>query len=295
MDKSPGQSYLYALGAVLLWSTVATAFSLALDHFGFLALLLVSSATAFLFLLVYTAAAGRLRGLLEISKRDILLSMLYGFLNPFLYYLVLFKAYSILPAQIALSLNYTWAIVLVIFSVFFLRQKIRPAGWLALLISFSGVVLIASRGNFSSLIPEQPFGVALALGSSIIWALYWVLNTGDKLNTELRLMLNFFFGALYALPVYAIFGGSIKIELNIGYLIYIGLFEMGVTFILWIKALKTSVKTSKVSNLAYLSPFLSLLWLRLITGEELLLSSMAGLALIVAGIIFQASLKDLKA
>ena len=34
-----------------------------------------------------------------------------GFLNPFLYYIILFKAYSLLPAQEALSLNYTWPLV----------------------------------------------------------------------------------------------------------------------------------------------------------------------------------------
>ena len=40
-----------------------------------------------------------------------------GFLNPFLYYVVLFKAYDLLPAQEAQPLNYTWAITLAILFV----------------------------------------------------------------------------------------------------------------------------------------------------------------------------------
>ena len=62
--------------------------------------------------------------------------VLLGLLNPFLYYLVLFKAYALLPAQQAQPLNYTWAITLSLLAVPLLKQQVRWQEWLALLVSY---------------------------------------------------------------------------------------------------------------------------------------------------------------
>ncbi|MCD4732585.1 MAG: DMT family transporter, partial [Bacteroidales bacterium] len=69
--------------------------------------------------------------------------------------------------------------------------------------------------------------------------------------------------------------------------IYIGLFEMGITYFLWLKALKLSINTAKVSNLVYLSPFISLIIIRNIVGEKILFSTIVGLLFIISGIIIQ--------
>ena len=69
--------------------------------------------------------------------------------------------------------------------------------------------------------------------------------------------------------------------------VYVGFFEMGLTFIVWSKALELSSTTAKVSNLIYLSPFISLIFIRTIVGEEILPSTVIGLVLIVGGILLQ--------
>ncbi len=69
--------------------------------------------------------------------------------------------------------------------------------------------------------------------------------------------------------------------------IYVGLFEMGITFLIWLKALSFSRTTAQVANLILLSPFLSLALLNLVVGEEIYISSGVGLMLIVAGIVIQ--------
>ena len=66
---------------------------------------------------------------------------------------------------------------------------------------------------------------------------------------------------------------------------------MGITFVLWLKALKFSATTAKVSNLIYLSPFLSLVFIRFIVGETILLSTLTGLVFIVGGILLQQYIK----
>lgn len=125
---------------------------------------------------------------------------LLGFINPFLYYLILFKAYSLLPAQVAQALNVIWPVLLVLLSIPILGQRI---GWISLLgmgISFVGALVIATQGNLNVLwsghLPN-PLGVVLAASSSILWALYFLLNMKSDLPPVQGLFLNFLFASVY--------------------------------------------------------------------------------------------------
>ncbi|MFW6244236.1 MAG: DMT family transporter, partial [Desulfovibrionales bacterium] len=187
----------FALATVAIWSTVASAFKISLRHLSVVQLLLLASLTSLTVLLVMLAWQGRLSQLFRLGKRDLLLSALFGLLNPFAYYLVLFKAYDLLPAQEAQPLNYTWAITLSLLSVPLLGQRLRVLDLLALAVSYAGVLVIATRGNVLSFELSNPLGVMLALGSTLIWALYWILNTRDPVDPVLRLCTNFAFGSLY--------------------------------------------------------------------------------------------------
>ncbi|MBA7716841.1 hypothetical protein ES703_125923 [subsurface metagenome] len=68
---------------------------------------------------------------------------------------------------------------------------------------------------------------------------------------------------------------------------YIGLFEMGITFLIWLKALKLSKTTSHVASLVYLAPFLSLVVISFAVGEQIFFSTIIGLIFIIGGIILQ--------
>ena len=70
-----------------------------------------------------------------------------------------------------------------------------------------------------------------------------------------------------------------------------GIFTMALAGTAWMLALESG-KTAKISNLAYITPFLSLVWTRLILKEPISLLSLGGLGLIVLGILIQ--LKDRK-
>ena len=284
----PGRAWLHALSAVLLWSTVASAFKLTLRHVDLLHLLLISSWTAFLALFLVLAAQGKLALLRQVSKRDLLCSAALGALNPYVYYLVLFKAYSLLPAQEAMALNYTWPVVLVLLSVPLLGQRIGPGSLAAILVSFLGVVVIATRGDPGTLGVSDPLGSSLALGSSLIWALFWILNLRDGRDPALKLFLSFGFGSVFILAT-VLLGEGIRSPTWAGLLggVYVGLFEMGLTFLLWLKALQLAPTTARISNLVFLSPFFSLVFIRVLVGETILPSTLAGLVLIIAGILLQ--------
>ncbi|MFH1144138.1 MAG: DMT family transporter [Candidatus Eisenbacteria bacterium] len=287
MDRQT-RAYAYALLAVLFWSTVASAFELSLRSLSPVRLLLYSSAASALILGGVLALQRRFFLFSTYSARDYLRSALLGLLNPFLYYLVLFKAYALLPGQEAQPLNYTWALALALLSVPLLRQRIRPASLLAILISLAGVLVISTRGRILALQFTDPVGVSLALGSSILWALFWIFNMRDRRDETAKLFLCCACGFVFVLG-YALLTGEARWPDATGLAAgaYVGFFEMGITFVVWLKALGFSRTTAQVSNLVFLSPFVSLVLLHYVVGEEIYASSVAGLALIIAGIIIQ--------
>jgi len=146
-QKDQQKSYLYAIISILLWSTVASAFKISLKYVDFMQLLLYSSGTSATVLFIILFIQKKSLHLFTYSKKNYLMSILLGFLNPFLYYTVLFKAYSVLPAQEAQPLNYTWPLMLVLLSIPLLKQKIAMKSIFAIIISFTGVVIIGTGGN----------------------------------------------------------------------------------------------------------------------------------------------------
>jgi drug/metabolite transporter (DMT)-like permease len=286
--KNQKIAYLYALGTVLLWSTVASAFKISLRYLDIIQLLFYASITSTVTFFIYLLFSKKLNLLKILSRKDYLRSALLGFLNPFLYYVILLKAYSLLPAQQAQPINFIWPITLVLLSIPLLNQKIRPRDILAVVTSFAGVFIISTRGDILGFKFTSPVGVLLALGSTVIWALFWIYNVKDTRDEAVRLFLNFAFGSAFILLPMLLFT-KVKIPTLKGALgaIYIGLFEMGFTFLLWLKALKLSKTTAHVTNLIFLTPFLSLLVISIAVGEKILLSTVIGLIFIVGGIILQ--------
>ena len=164
------------LMAVALWSTVATAFNLSLQFVSPLLLVTIASATSWIFFGVLVAMNGQIKALAAASKRDLSITLAIGILNPGLYYYVLFEAYARLPAQEAMALNYTWALTLPLLAALLLKQTLRRRDIIAALISYAGVFVIATHGAPWTLHFTNPVGIGLAIGSTLIWTLYWIAN-----------------------------------------------------------------------------------------------------------------------
>lgn len=286
--KNQKTAVRYALLAVFLWSTTATAFKLSLVNLSIDELIFYAVLTSLVILPVIITVKKEWRYFNpgEFKRK----SVINGLLNPFFYYLLLFKAYDILRAQEALALNYTWPIALTLMSAMYLKNKISIKDILSMVISFTGVLIIATGGNLLSLKIENPPGVAAALGCSIFWALFWIRNSQDTRPEAVKLFSNFIPGLLFV-AVYLYFNTGIKPHpiSHILPAVYVGLFEMGITFYMWSNALSHAENTAKVSNLAYLSPFISMMIINTILHEKIMLSSIAGLSLIIGGIIYSNS------
>ena len=130
--------------------------------------------------------------------------------------------------------------------------------------------------------------MALALLSTLIWATFWLLNVKDKKEVPIKLFLNFFSGFIFVF-ITVLFSDSLVIEKTTALLgpIYVGIFEMGLTFYVWLKALTFTSNTARISNLIYITPFLALIFIHFVVGEPIYVSTLAGLLLIISGIVLQ--------
>ncbi|MBG0789270.1 MAG: DMT family transporter [Desulfovibrionaceae bacterium] len=283
------KALIYGLCTVAIWSTVASAFKIALRRMDPLQLLLPACLASILALGTILLVQGRLSALWRMERREAVRCALLGALNPFLYYVILFKAYDLLPAQEAQPINYTWAVTLSLLSVPLLGQKMSLRDLAAILLSYFGVVVISTHGDLLALKFSNLTGVGLALFSTIIWALYWIFNTRSKADPLAGLLLGFLAG--FPLILAATLGFSTLPALTVESLAaatYVGFFEMGVTFALWITAMKYAALpdgggTARVANLIFLSPFLSLVLIHFLVGEDILPATVAGLVFIIAG------------
>jgi len=282
------KAYLLTLLVVTFWGTAASAFKIALQYVTPYILLFYAVLVSTIALFVILVLQGKLADLINIPLRQIGKAALLGFINPFLYYIVIFKAYSLLPGQIAMSINFGWPLVLTLLSVPLLKQQLSRAQVIAVAISFIGAIIIATKGQFASFGDVNGLGLMLVFGSTFIWATFWLLNARDGFEPVIKLFLGFCFGLFYAFVFSPFFGGIHIPEFQAFFpLVYIGLFEMGITFVLWLTALQLSSTAARIGNLIYLTPFLSLVFLRLVVGEEIHPATFIGLFLIAGSILFQ--------
>ena len=281
---------ILALTAVIFWSTAASAFKLTLRWMTPYQLVLLAAAVSMAVLWTMILFRKKRETNQHTTRSKLFKSAARGLLNPFLYYLILLEAYNELPAQIAMVINYLWPVVLMILSAPLLKQRITLKMAAASGISFCGIGVLALGGN--------PVGgqlslsaMGLALLSTLIWALFWILNIRAKGDTVKNLAESFVFGFIY-LVIYGAISGKIAGICSLDFQgvigsVYIGLFEMGITFVIWQKALELSETTSEVGNLIYLTPFLALVFIGTAVGERIGMWTVAGLLLVISGIILQ--------
>ncbi len=278
----------YALATALLWSTIATAFKIALqdlDPWQLVFWSVITSTVLLSIIVVLQGKAGLVRFQFQTTPG---LFLFLGLLNPFLYHVALFGAYDLLPAQQAQALNYSWPMALTLLAVPLLGRRLSVKSLACCLLAYGGVVMICTRGEFQNLAFASGQGVLLALASTVIWALYWIFNTRRDGDPVVGLLICFLCGLpwiIVATGMFSSFWPSSPTGLVAAG--YVGFVEMGFAYILWLKALKLTDNTAMISNISYLSPFLSLIFIANILGESIYPATYAGLIMIIVAVLAQ--------
>lgn len=285
--KDNNKAILYVSITVLSWATVASAFKLALSSLTYYELLLIASFTALIAFAIILTFRKRWFLLRSVNRGQWRMFAIAGMLNPTMYYLVLFKSYELLPAQIAQPINYMWPVVLSVMLAIFARQRIPAFKFAGMAISLAGVAVISVGPGQLTGVGLSVLGLTLGIGSAFVWATYWLIN---RMNAEtdqiMSLFLNFLFGTIYLLMIAPFMKIEISSLQGVLAAVYSGLFEMTIPFIFFGIALKKTDNPALINHLCYLSPFLSLFIIHLILGESIYPTTYIGLALIVGGLLF---------
>ena len=291
--KYSARPVILASVAVLSWSTVATAFKVALQSMTTFEMLFVACATALIIFTIWMLITGTWHELRLLTPTLWMRFAVLGLIAPVVYYLMLFKAYDLLPAQIAQPINYIWPILLAILIAIIERKPIPKQKYLGMVVSLGGVVFIylggtAITGSVSVV------GILLAIVSACLWGIYWMINDSlkHKVSEITSLFLTFLFGMTYLFvgnffePVGQLEAHSVLAG------VYIGAFEMGIPFICFGMAIRETNNPALINQMCYLAPFLSLFFISIILEEPIVSSTYIGLALIIGGIIFNQYLAD---
>jgi drug/metabolite transporter (DMT)-like permease len=271
---------------------MATAFKWALIYSSPMQLITTAATVSWLFFAVSLAIGGRLSRVIEVPRALLWRCLILGLLNPALYYWILFQAYDLLPAQDAMAINYTWGLTLPLIAALF--SKIVPTRsevGLALL-SYLGILIIVTDGDLSAFEFNAPVGVLLALTSTVIWGLSWVLNSrfvdNHQLDPQVTLFLNFTAATPVLWLITVLTDGVMAMTwASILSGLYVGLFEMGIAFILWMSALRLTDNPIRVSSLIFLAPPISLVLITTVLGEPISQSTLLGLVVILLGLAGQ--------
>ncbi len=157
---------------------------------------------------------------------------------------------------------------------------------IAFFISFLGVITVAGKELFL-FETETLSGVVLYVLAAISYGAFTALNSKWNYDCWISMMLSFFASSFLSLIINLLMGSEFGVgNPQILGFVWNGVFVMALATVTWALALKAG-GTAKVSNIAYITPFLSLIWTFFILKEPISSLSIAGLILIVLAIFIQ--------
>lgn len=286
------KTYLLAGTAILLWSTVATVTKLLLGSMDKYQILCVSALFAALALFAVNLFTGRLKQLRDFRLMDYVKTIGPSLLGNFLYYVFYYGGTARMPASQAFIVNYLWPIMSVVFACILLKERLTGRKIAAFAVSFLGVFTVAG-GDLLQFDGNILLGMGMCAAGAVCYGAFTALIKKWDYDRSLGMMLGFFASFVLSLAVTLVNGTRWDISpAALAGFGWNGVCCMALASTSWALALREG-NTAKVSNLAYITPFLSLVWVAVFLKEMPTPWSVGGLLLIVLGIFIQ--LKDGKA
>ena len=287
MKKRGKTQYIYAVITVLIWSTMAAIVKSLLSDIPNLEALSVSSVFAFVFLLIVNIRGGMLKTMRMYSMKDYGVMCALGFIGLFLYSALYYYGLSQLSSQEACILNYLWPIMLVLFSCMILKEPLTVMKLVAMVCSFVGIVILSS-GNGGGSAGHATLGMLSCIVAAACYGLFSVLNKKADLDQNITMMVIWLTTAVCAGALGLLTETWVPLRgaqwLGI---LWLGVVIDAVAYLLWALALNGSENSASIANLAYLTPFLSLIVSSVFLKEKIQARAVVALIFIIGGIMLQ--------
>ena len=281
------KNYIFAITTVFMWSTLAAVVKLLLTDIPNMQALTISSCISSVFLFIVNIFTGKINELKKLNLKDIGIISGLGFIGLFVYSAMYYYGLSQLTSQEACIVNYLWPIMIVIFSCIILKEKLTTMKMIAMLCSFVGIVIL-SLGSGESVDGNVALGITSCIIAAVCYGLFSVLN--KKYNYDQNISMMIFW--MVATVCGSILGLLTEEWVALNENQWLGFFWLGVVvdaiaYLLWALALNGASNTAKIANLAFLTPFLSLVVSTVLLNEKIELRAVVALVFIVGGILLQ--------
>jgi len=280
------RSYIYAAAAIGMWSTMPTVSKLLLGEMDSYKVLCVSAFFATVAMLVVNLCSKKWKLMKSYRLKDYLKMAAIGMPGVFLYYIFYYFGAERMPASQAFIINYLWPIMSIIFACIVLKEKMTVRKIIAVILSFLGVFTVAG-GDLIHFNADTVVGMLFCFGAAVCYGLYTAINKKSNYDKQVSMTVAVFTAFLPSLIIVLVGGGDPWIKpMQLPGLLWNGVFTIALANLAWALALSAG-NTAKVSNLAYITPFLSLIWTFFILKEPIDPMSILGLCMIVVGILIQ--------
>ena len=281
------KNYIFAITTVFMWSTLAAVVKLLLSDIPNLQALAISSYISSGFLLIVNVFTGKIKVMKSLKIKDIGIISGLGFIGLFVYSALYYYGLSQLTSQEACIVNYLWPIMLVIFSCIILKEKLTAMKAVAMICSFVGIVVL-SMGSGDNSEGNVTLGIFSCIIAAACYGLFSVLNKKFNYDQSISMMIFWLVAAVCSTVLGIVTEDWVSLDGRqwLG-MLWLGIVVDAIAYLLWAIALNGTGNTAKIANIAYLTPFLSLVVSALLLKEEITLRALVALVFIIGGILLQ--------
>ena len=253
----------------------------------------ITLSTGFIGLLLFLAISGRIKKILELSLKDILISLGLGVFGFFLYQILTFSALARIPASMNAVIVSTNVVFITILAAFILKERVTPIRIAGIAIALFGVVLVTFNTGFSFGVETSGMyllGCFFSLMAALSFAIYSVIGKKVLINNDPIIIaaLALFSGTVMLAILTAITAGFSEV-LQAGWstfllMVFLGITMIGIAYPIWFTCLKRLL-ASHASIYIYLTPVFAVILSLIFLKERFSWLFWVGGVLILAGII----------
>jgi len=274
---------LFVLICVALWAlipVVAKTGQAKLDHHQFL---FWSSVVSFIVLFGAAAATRTIREIKKYTAKDWGYLLFLGLLGTYIYYLFLYLGYSRAAGMVVLVVQYSWPILIVVLSIFLLKERLTGRKAIAVTLGIIGVVAVLTKGNLKDIDVTNLTVIVLVGAGSACFALFSVLSKTVQFEPLVVTSIYFLSAAVasfFSMMYFSEFAAPSTSE--IVPILLNGILVNGFSYVFWIIALK-SAEASYLAPFTFITPVLSAVYLIVFFGEPFRPAYGVGLVCVVGG------------
>ena len=180
-------------------------------------------------------------------------------------------------------------VFMVILGMIFFKEKISVTQTVGIVVAFIGLLILVSKGDFSSIDFIKNEGDILIVASSVTWSIFSLVNKKITFHYSpvMTTLYLFVFVAVLISPFTVTHQNiSLLIKLSAGgwfSILFLGIFCSGAAYALWAQAL-SEMSTSRVGAFLYIEPFVTFFGAWLMLGEKVTVLTLLSGVIIIGGV-----------